>query len=86
MKIRFSHKFTKEFRKLKFSDREKTNYAIRLFKKNPFDPSLYNHKLKGDKKGVRSFSAGFDLRILYIEEDGHTIVIMLHVGKHSKVY
>ena len=86
MTVRFSHKFTKQFRKLSLSDRGKVNYAIRIFKEDPFSSILNNHKLKGKQKGFRSFSAGFDLRIIYREEGGHAIVIMIMVGSHDQVY
>ncbi len=60
--------------------------AVDLFRKHPFSPSLKNHPLKGSAKGARSISAGFDLRIIFEEEDHYMIVLMLAVGSHEKVY
>jgi len=34
---------------------------------------------------IRSISAGYNLRILYIEQDGR-IIILLAVGTHGDVY
>lgn len=86
MIVHYRPQFKKDLKKLSKDKKISVAEAIRTFKLNPFDPSLLNHKLKGRLKGVRAFSAEFDLRILYREEGGHAIVIMLHVGKHEKVY
>ena len=60
--------------------------ALKLFADNPFHPQLRNHKLRGSKQGLRSISAGYDLRIIYIEEGGHAIVLFLMIGDHETVY
>lgn len=60
--------------------------AILIFRKNPFDPRLSNHGLKGVMHGKRSIAATDDLRIIFEEFDGYTVVILLKVGGHGKVY
>lgn len=86
MKIEYSTRFMKMYGKLRKIDQEKVDYAIERFKSDPFDPRLQNHKLLGDQKNVRSLSAGFDLRILYVEKDGHALIIFVKVGTHDAVY
>lgn len=86
MKIIYHKQFLKQFDKLERKRQESVNTSIDRFRKNPFDPILRNHSLKGSMKGQRSFSAGFDLRIIFQERDGYTIVTMIAVGTHEEVY
>lgn len=85
MIIRFLPSFDRAYRKLTSQQRDGIDAALELFVHFPFDPRLRNHKLHGDKSGVRSIAAGFDLRILYIEE-GTTIALLLTAGTHDEVY
>jgi len=50
------------------------------------EKKLRNHALKGSKLGIRSIDAAFDLRILFIEEADYTLVLLLDLGTHSKLY
>ena len=86
MKIIFSKKYVKMFDKLQQADQKKVIKTLQAFKKDPFDKKLRNHELKGNKKGIRSIDAAFDLRILYKEKGNHMIVLMLQVGSHSEIY
>lgn len=86
MKLIYSKNFTKSLGKLQVEDRQRIRRALALFSERPFYPSLRNHCLKGKRKGVRSISAGFDLRILYREEGGHAVVFLLQAGTHDQVY
>ncbi len=86
MTIRFQPAFVRAYRKLSQLQREAVDDAITLFRQNAFDPRLRNHKLKGSMEGIRSFSAAYDLRLVYVEEEKGAIVIMLTVGKHADVY
>ncbi len=86
MEIIYSKKFDKAFSKLEKKKQEKVFEAIQLFQKNPRNIALKNHKLSGNKKGLRAISAGGDLRIIFIEENSYTKVLMLHTGSHSQVY
>jgi mRNA interferase YafQ len=86
MIIRYTNRFEKDLKKLSKSQKRSVANAMRLFSKNPFEPSLKNHKLGGKLRGVHAFFAEYDLRILYREEKGFTIVIMLRAGKHDDVY
>lgn len=85
-KIIYLRRFDKQLAKLQKPQKLAVADAIVLFGKNPFDPVLKNHKLKGNMQGRRSFSAGFDLRIIFEERDGYTVVIMIAVGRHEDVY
>lgn len=78
--------FLKTYAKLKASQREKVDLALRNFLKNPTDPILRNHALKGNLTGKRAIRAGFDLRIVFKVEGDYVRVLMLSVGTHNQVY
>lgn len=82
----YSRNFTKGLRRLQDKDRKRVRHTLTLFSEQPFHPSLRNHRLKGKRKDIRSIAAGFDLRILYREEGGHTVIFLLQVGTHDQVY
>jgi len=86
MEVRYARRFQKQLAKLQKHEKIAVADTIVAFGKNPFDPKLKNHALKGTMKGKRSLSAGFDLRIIFEEHDGYTVVIMVAVGTHQKVY
>ncbi len=75
------------YRKLPLILQRQVDEAIHVFMEDPFDARLHNHKLSGSKRGIRSISAGYDLRMLYLErKNGQVIVIFVAVGKHDNVY
>ena len=86
MEIIYSKRFDKSFEKLELKKQEKVAHAIAVFQNNPRNISLKNHKLSGNKKGLRAISAGGDLRIIFLEENGYTRVLMIQVGSHNQVY
>lgn len=86
MNIFYSKKFVKSFEKLPIKLQEKVSEKIGLFIQNRFDEVLNNHSLKGKFVGLRSISVTGDLRIIFKEEKGYTIVIMLNIGSHSQLY
>lgn len=81
-----THNFRKSLRKLTKDQKLSVAKALRTFEVNPFDPSLLNHKLKGRQNGLRSFSSGHDLRIIFKEEKNYTIVLLIKIGTHDQVY
>jgi mRNA-degrading endonuclease YafQ of YafQ-DinJ toxin-antitoxin module len=57
--------------------------ALRLFEKNPHDPRLDTHKLRGEPADTWAFAFGFDARVVF-QWDGHQVVL-LDVGSHDEV-
>lgn len=86
MQLNYHKKFVKGFLKLAASDQNRVKEAVELFRSDPFDPRLQNHKLHGKQRGMHSFSAGHDLRILYEEQGGHAIVLLVKIGLHEQVH
>lgn len=86
MIIKRHKKFTKQFSKLSERQKDSVRKTIIKFAGNPFDKSLYNHPLQGQRLGQRSISVEHDLRILF-RETGHYIeVLLMEIGSHSQLY
>lgn len=58
---------------------------LKLFRNNPGNPILEDHKLKGDKRRFRSFSITGNVRIVYFPASADR-VILLDIGSHNQVY
>ena len=86
MTIHSTKRFDKAFAQLADRDQRRVESALKQFMDQPFHPALDNHALKGKLRGLRAISAGYDLRIVYKEENGHVIVMLLNVGTHDDVY
>lgn len=86
MIIKFHKKFDKHYAKLNRKIQIKVCKFIEIFKKNPFDSILYNHKLSGKMEGKRAFYVTGDVRVIFEEYKNYTIVLMLDVGTHNQVY
>lgn len=86
MDLLFAPRFTRQYRKLARGQQEAVDGAIGLFQQDPFAAPLRNHALKGKLTGLRSIKAGYDLRLVYEETDGHLTVLFLTVGTHDDVY
>ncbi|MFZ2152597.1 MAG: type II toxin-antitoxin system mRNA interferase toxin, RelE/StbE family [Microgenomates group bacterium] len=62
-----------------------TQLRVNLFRKNPLDEILRDHKLAGSKRGYRSFSITGDIRIIY-EMVSERVAIFYDIGSHNQVY
>lgn len=82
MKILYSSKFAREYRKLPLKVKEIAEKKEQIFRKNPFDPRLKTHKLKGNLKGFLSFFINQKYRIIF-EIVNPNIVWFHSVGDHS---
>jgi addiction module RelE/StbE family toxin len=82
-----SHRaFVKAYAKLPAEKKTAVDEALLRFAESRVDPVLHDHALKGRMKGLRAFSAGFDLRIIYRDEGGFITITLLDVGTHNQVY
>lgn len=86
MKLVFHKKFDKAYVKLPKKMQVKVDETIVVFRGNPLEKFLRNHALQDNLKGKRAISVTGDVRIIFEEYQGYTIVEMLNVGKHTKVY
>jgi addiction module RelE/StbE family toxin len=84
MDISYSKAFIKQAKKLSPGVRNKLLERVTVFSKNPLDPILRNHTLKGKYKGYRSIDITGDVRALYLQRS--TEAIFDAVGTHSQLY
>jgi len=82
MKIFYSSKFAREYRKLPLRVKKIAEKKEQIFRKNPFDSKLRAHKSKGSLKGFLSFSINQKYRIIFEIINSNTV--WFHsVGEHS---
>lgn len=82
MKIYYSSKFAKEYKRLPKRVKLLAEKREIIFRKNPFDPRLKTHKLSGKLKDYYSFSIDYQYRIIF-EITEKDIVWFHSVGTHE---
>lgn len=82
MRILYSSKFAKEYKKLPNRIKNKAEENESIFRSDPFDPRLKTHKLKGELADFYSFSIGKNYRTVFHFE-GKNTVIFDNVGTHA---
>lgn len=65
MKIYYSSKFEKEYRRLPSKIKLLAEKKEKIFRVDPFESSLKTHKLKGKLSNFWSFSIDYQYRILF---------------------
>ena len=85
MFVHFNQTFKKRYKKLRDNERQRFEERLRIFLKNPFDPILNNHHLKGKYQGCHSINIGGDLRAIYrlIDKD---LALFIALGTHDELY
>lgn len=82
MEIIYSSQFARKYRKLPLLVKGTAEEKEKIFRKNPFEPSLKTHKLKGELDGFWSFSVNQKYRIIF--EFTKKDKVWFHtVGDHS---
>ena len=82
MKIYYSSKFEKEYKKLSKKVKLVAEKKEKLFRKDPFNPQLKTHKLTGKLKDFLAFSIDYQYRIIF-EFIDKNIVWFHSVGTHE---
>ena len=88
IQINFKKDFVKSYKNLDLKIKIKTDKAIIVFKNNPFDISLNNHKLSGDYQWFGSINVTWDYRIIFYELSNGTyeLVELVDIWTHSQLY
>ena len=89
LKIDFSRKFLKLYKKAPVNIREAAANRLETFKSDQFNPLLNNHALTGIYQGHRSINVTGDWRIIFIEtvdRAGKITVLVVTIGTHSQLY
>ena len=82
MKIYYSSKFEKEYKRLSNKVKLTAEKKEKIFRNDPFDSKLKTHKLTGRLKDFYSFSIDFKHRIIF-EFSGKNIVWFHSIGSHE---
>ena len=81
MKIYYSSKFAKEYKRLPQKTKLAAEKKEKIFRKNPFDPKLKTHKLSGKLKKHWSFTVRGQYRVVFVFEKNDAI--FLDIGSHD---
>ncbi len=84
MIIVYHKNFTKNFKKLSSTHKNKFYKRQTLFEIDEFSPILNNHALTGKYKGYRSINVSGDLRAVFKRTNND--VMFVKIGSHSKLY
>ncbi len=81
----YSDEFRRRYQELPLAVQKKAERRERLFRLNPFHPSLNTEKLKPKEKEYWGFRIDWDYRILFrFRDDG--AIIFLTCGHHNWIY
>lgn len=80
--IRIYQQFEKNYKKIPQKVKDRAVAKERIFRENPFHPTLKTHKLHGKEKEIWAFWVDQKYRIKFIFlEDG--VVLFLDIGTHD---
>ena len=87
-RIDFSIQFLKQHKKAPIKIKEAWIRRLETFNKDPLNPQLKNHSLKGRLLGYRSINITGDWRAIYMEYEGKesTIIVFELLGTHNQLY
>jgi addiction module RelE/StbE family toxin len=86
MRIEYSKKFIKEFKKCPLEIKTHFKNRLNIFIKNPFSHILNNHPLNGELINYRSINITGDWRAIFEEIDNPETAYFVAIGTHSKLY
>ena len=85
MKIVFHKNFGKKLRKSPKNIKDEFKESVAIFLKDPYNPTLNNHSLKGKYKSFRSINVTADIRALYKHlKDG--VFVFVDIDNHNNLY
>lgn len=85
MNIIATAEFSKRYQKLPSAIQKKAEKQEKIFRNNPFHPSLHTEKLEPKHKEMWSFRIDKSYRIIFRFIDGET-TLLLTVGPHDWIY
>ena len=84
--IFYADEFKRRYRELPLSVQKKAERRERIFRLNPFHPSLGTEKLKPREKEYWSFRIDPSYRILFRFDNDNKKINFLTCGHHSWIY
>ncbi len=86
MRIEYSHKFIREFKKCPVKIKSAFFKRQELFINERYSLILNNHPLSGEYKNYRSINITGDWRAIFKETDDGAIIYFIAIGTHSRLY
>lgn len=88
MIVKFTNDFFLQYNKADVRIRNKADDCLRIFKRNPNDSQLKNHKLRREWIGNSSINITSDWRAIYkeIELTDGVIAYLVAIGTHKQLY
>jgi mRNA-degrading endonuclease YafQ of YafQ-DinJ toxin-antitoxin module len=83
MEIIYSSNFAREYKKLPDHIKDIAEKQEIIFRKDPFDPRLKTHRLKGRLNGFLSFALNYTYRIIFEFSKDKRTVYFHTVGDHD---
>ena len=84
MRLAFTPRFQRRARKLTPLQRALLRAALRRFARDPRDPVLRTHRLRGELDGYWAFAVDDDVRVLF-RWDGD-VATLVTLGTHDEAY
>jgi len=85
MRIFYSRKFDKQYRKQNQKIKVMFETRMGIFIRNPNDTRLSIHKLSGKLEGLWSLNVNGDIRVIF-DKSQENAVILVAIGSHSELY
>ena len=79
MKVFYSSKFLRSFKKLPKPIQDEFRKKEIVFRENPHDPGLRTHKLKDREEW--GFLVTYKIRVIFVFENNHALFV--NIGDHS---
>lgn len=86
MKIEYSKKFIKDFKRCPEYIKSKLKSRLEIFMQDQNDAVLNNHGLLGELKGYRSINVTGDWRAIFEDINNEEIAYFVAIGTHSQLY
>ena len=87
LKVERHKQYTKDIKKIKFSDKHYTKYIVylsNLIQEKSLPPEALDHALKRDYTRYREFHISGDLLVIYMVEE--KTLKLIRIGSHSEVF
>jgi proteic killer suppression protein len=85
MEIVYADEFVKRFKRLPLDRKKKAVKQEKLFRQDPFHPSLHTEKLTPKSKQLWSFRVDKKYRIIFKHQNDESVLFMT-VGEHDWIY
>jgi len=87
MIISFTDQFRKQYKKADIRIRNRLDYCLSLFIKNPMNSELRNHPLHKEFVGFNSIDITGNWRAIYLKKKNGVIVFFfVALGTHNQLY